>query len=210
LKLPLRSGLLSLASPKRLKLIGLWMIIAGLIGDAGIIAFIPSGTIEKILSALSSLVIALGVWVEEVGADAINAPRELDDKQAQEIIAKISAFPGTPFAIDADPAAEYAFVNRLIEVLQRAGWRWQSYSTSLCTLPVGDISALPLGTIGIQHADGSGVQLRINRDSTVLMEPAHALAFALTNAFQASVSMAIDSKGARSADAVHVEIRRKL
>ena len=79
MKLPLRSSLLSLASPKRLKVVGLWMIILGLVGDAAVIVFVPSGAGEKILSVICTLVIALGVWVEEVGADAVEAKEKAEN-----------------------------------------------------------------------------------------------------------------------------------
>lgn len=54
------------------------MIIAGLIGDAAIIVFVPSGYFEKTLSVISNLIIALGVWVEEVGSEATEAREKAD------------------------------------------------------------------------------------------------------------------------------------
>ena len=44
-------------------------------------------------------------------------PREISNEQAGAIVAKIARFPGAPFAIECDPAAEYGFVNRVAEVL---------------------------------------------------------------------------------------------
>jgi hypothetical protein len=111
-----------------------------------------------------------------------------------------------PFAIEADPAAEYGFVNRVIEVLQRAGWKLHSYSASLTSIPLGDI--------GIADIDGIGVQLRFNNSRfDDFKEPAQALAVALTGALRASVGIAADpanSPNACSPDAMHIEIRRKL
>jgi hypothetical protein len=202
-KLPFRSLLLSLASPKLLETTGLWMIISGLIGDAIIIAFVPSGTVEKVLSAASSLVIAAGVFIEEVGSKAADAPRELSENDARTLSKTLSEFSGTPFAVETDPAAEYKFVNALIAALQRAGWRWLSYSDSLSTIPLG---------AGITHA-GSGVQLRINSARQGdFMKSSRALARALTDVLGASVSIVADpadSYLACSPDAIHVEVRRK-
>jgi hypothetical protein len=91
LKLPLRSSLLSLASPKRLKLVGLWMIIAGLIGEAIVIVFVPSGPFEKILSVIFTLIIALGVWVEEVAGEAIEAREKAEaDLKIAELNARVA------------------------------------------------------------------------------------------------------------------------
>lgn len=55
------------------------MIIAGLIGDAAIIVFVSSGSFEKTLSVISSLVIAFGVWIEEVGSEAAEAKEKADN-----------------------------------------------------------------------------------------------------------------------------------
>jgi hypothetical protein len=49
------------------------MIIAGLIGEAIAIVLIPSGTFEKTVSVVCTLIIALGVWIEEIGGDAAEA-----------------------------------------------------------------------------------------------------------------------------------------
>jgi hypothetical protein len=133
-------------------------------------------------------------------------PRVIGDEQAEKIIEKIKSFPGTPFEVKSDPAAEYVFVNRVIEVLQQAGWKWQAYSTSLTSLPFGDI--------GIPNPDGSGVQIRINKSRyDGFFEPAQSLAFALADGLSASVSIVgdpPDSPLSCSSDAIHVEIRRKL
>lgn len=111
-----------------------------------------------------------------------------------------------PFAIESDLAAEYGFVNSLVELLQKVGWKWQSYSASLVTIP--------LGNIGASDADGSGVQIRVNRARlNDFKDAAQALVFALTGALGASVSLVVDppnSPAACSLDAIHIEIRRKL
>jgi len=129
-------------------------------------------------------------------------PRGINDEQAQELIEKIKEFAGTPFVVKADPAAEYAFVSRLIEVVGQAGWKWVKYPASLTSLPIGDSAA----------SDESGVQVRFNRaHGDKLRDPAFALAAALTNALRASVSNAIDHESSLtpSPEAIHLEIRRK-
>jgi hypothetical protein len=64
------------------------MIIAGLIGEAATIVFVPSGGVEKTLSVIFTLVIALGVWLEEVGAEVI----ETSEKSSNELkLAELTA-----------------------------------------------------------------------------------------------------------------------
>jgi hypothetical protein len=222
--------LLSLFSTESIEVVGLWLIVVGLvlevalIADALIMELLPT-KFDKPLSMAFTLMIAVGVWVEHAAAskskvardaeaelkfarlDKKITPREINDNEADKFVGAIQSFAGTPFSIECDPAAEYGFVNRLIELLQRAGWKWLSYSTSLTSLPLGDI--------GRPNADGgSGVQIRFN-DSRFndFMEPAQALMFALTQALQSSVSSGADPKDsslACSPDAIHIEIRRKL
>ncbi len=133
-------------------------------------------------------------------------PRVINSEGALAIVEKLKPFPPMPFAIESDLAAEYDFVNRLVELLQQVGWKWKSYSTSLVTLPMGNI--------GMPSPDGSGVQIRINRAlSADFMSVAQALALALTGAIGAGVGLVVDptdSPVACSPDAIHIEIRRKL
>jgi hypothetical protein len=133
-------------------------------------------------------------------------PRVITDEHAQAIIDKIKPFFETPFSIEADPAAEYAFITRLIAVLQRAHWKWVGYPDSYRTLPLGDV--------GIDESAMSGIQVRINKSRLDdFKEPAEALSFALTEALGASVPLVVDppeSRRACSPDLVHIEIQRKL
>jgi hypothetical protein len=135
-------------------------------------------------------------------------PRVIDDAQAEDIIKALKPFPETPFSVEADPAAEYGFINRLIVVLQRSGWKWMQYSVSPSSLPMGDVG------MDVPESRISGVQLRINRSRLDdFMKPAQELASALTQALQGSVSFAADpaeSPLACSPDVIHVEIHRKL
>lgn len=132
-------------------------------------------------------------------------PRVINSEGAIAIVEKLKPFPSIPFAIESDPAAELGFVNSLIALLQKSGWKWQSSSESLVTLPLGDI--------GIPDADGSGVQIRINRARLDdFKDPAQALTSALANALGASVGLAVDPPNSLlscSPDAIHIEIRRK-
>ena len=133
-------------------------------------------------------------------------PRVIDDEQAGMLIEKLKLFSGVPFAVESDPAAEYAFVNRVIEVLQRSGWKWLSYLYLLRRSP---------SDTGTQFRSiNSAVQVCINASRLAdFRKPAETLAFALTQALQASVGMGVnppDSPHACSPDAIHVEIQRKL
>jgi len=105
-----------------------------------------------------------------------------------------------PFAVASDPAAEYAFVNRVIQTIQKGGWKWTQYSEGAMSLPTGDEAI----------SRGSGLQIRINRSRfDDFGGPAEALARALTDALGQSVSVAFDppeSPQACSPDVIHVEI----
>jgi hypothetical protein len=222
--------LLSLFSAESVEVLGLWLIVVGLVLEAALIAdalimeLLPT-KFDKPLSIAFTLMIAVGVWIEHAAAskskvardaeaelkfarlDKRITPRVISDDQARAIIEKIKQFSAMPFAVESDPAAEYGFVNRVIEVLQQGSWKWHSYSASLTSLPLGDI--------GRPNADGgSGVQIRFNKSRfNDFMEPAQALMFALKQALQSSVSIVADpedSSLACSSDAIHIEIRRKL
>jgi hypothetical protein len=69
----LKAFLLSKGSPETLKTLGFRLIIWGLIAEAIVIVFVPSGGLEKTLSAIFTLAIAAGVWIEGIGFDAIAA-----------------------------------------------------------------------------------------------------------------------------------------
>ena len=89
--------LLSIASAETLNSVGLYLIIVGLVAEAVVVFFVPSGRSEKLLSISFTLVIALGVWVEHVGTEALSAPRTLRDGQQAVIIAKLRTFNGQEF-----------------------------------------------------------------------------------------------------------------
>jgi hypothetical protein len=130
-------------------------------------------------------------------------PREITDAQAEAIVSCISPFAGTPFEVESAPAAEYGFINRLIVVLQRGGWKFAAYSDSLSQLPPGH---------GGPDVDVGRIQIRFNKSRyDDFLEPSMALARALTECLQVSVSVAGDPEDSPlscAADAIHVEIRR--
>ncbi len=136
-------------------------------------------------------------------------PRVIHDEWAKEFVDRVHPFPGTSFAVSADPAAERKFVNRVITLLQEGGWRWCSFSESLTTLPTGNAS-IP----GLEHPAIAGVQVRVSRSRyDDLIGPANALSIALTEALNASTSVGLLESGlppACSPDTLLIEIYRKL
>jgi hypothetical protein len=113
-------------------------------------------------------------------------PRIINDKQADIFIKAIKPFAGTPFEVEADPAAEYGLVGRVITLLTKAGWQWKGYSSSATSLPPGNELVSK-----IQRATG-GVSVRIRTGKTAeLGGAAKALSFALTNVI-GSVSLEYD------------------
>ena len=131
-------------------------------------------------------------------------PRVISEEVEASIIDKLKEFSGISFAIETD-ATDLGFVNRVIVVLQRAGWKWQSYSVSPISLPFGDI-AFPTDQI-------SGVGVRINASRLDdFRKPAEALAVALTQALKAGVPVVFDRQifPLRSPDVIHITIGRKL
>jgi len=131
-------------------------------------------------------------------------PRIITDEEGAAITKKLIPFAWTKFSLRHDPAAEKTFIDKLIEVLQRANWTWQGF---------GHLLTLPLGDVGIDESALSGVQVRINGESTHLKEAADALVGALVKALGSSVSLAVDRPGsspnACEKDKVHIEIYRK-
>jgi biopolymer transport protein ExbD len=134
-------------------------------------------------------------------------PREITESQFDILVQKAALFPSTPFFVSADPGAEYAFVGRIIELLQRAGWKWMGYAVSPNSLPQGHGAIVPEEKL-------NGIDLRINQSRWVdFKAPAEALSQALTQTRGLSVRLAIEPEGSKHscpADAIHVEIRRKL
>ena len=136
-------------------------------------------------------------------------PRAITVDGEAKINEALRSYRGLPFFVKADPAAEYAFVNRLIAVLQRAGWKWMGYGVSPMTLPTGDFDTRELDESLI-----SGVQVRINRSkANEWHDAAKTLGFALTETMGASTPILVDppdSPLSCSSDAIQVEIARKL
>jgi hypothetical protein len=138
-------AVLSLASPETLKSLGLWLIIGGLVAEAAVIVFVPSGKTEKTLSVIFTLVIAAGVWIEHVGASALEAaheaqarlelaklqgPRNLSPAAQGQILARLKTFGAKPFNIGVligglEPGSELA--DQLIAILSAASWQLQPW-----------------------------------------------------------------------------------
>jgi hypothetical protein len=137
-------------------------------------------------------------------------PRSITVDGEAAIVEALKSFPSIPFSVVADPAAEYAFINRLIAVLQRAGWIWKEYTVVPRSLPTGHIPGLAPD----DDPHVSGVQIRINRARMGdFEEAARALASVLAQTLKAGVAMGADppeSARACSPDTVHIEIARKL
>jgi hypothetical protein len=133
-------------------------------------------------------------------------PRLITDNDAANLVENVRPFSGTPFTVESAPAAEIGFVNRVIVLLQKAGWKEHSYSESIVSLPPGDI--------GNATDQISGVDVRINASRLAdFRNPAEAFAVALTQALKASVPIIFDppdSPHACSPDAIHIQIDRKL
>ena len=136
----MKRWLLFLASPTWLERVGLWMIVGGLIAEALLIVdaltieSLPS-KLDKPLSAIFTVAIALGVWIEHVGAEAIKsrerAPRHLERKQWAALIKTLRFFAPQQFdvaALTSDPEA-INFGREIESNLRSAGWRqldWKS------------------------------------------------------------------------------------
>jgi hypothetical protein len=124
----LGSFLLSFGSPAALKSAGIWAIVAGLIAEAVAIVAIPSGSNEKLVSVICTVVIALGVWVEHVGSAALEAPRQkLIEPPAirARILATLERFPGTKYDIGhphENAREAWNFLWGLEPLLSQGGW----------------------------------------------------------------------------------------
>jgi hypothetical protein len=112
--------LLRLLRPETLALVGFWLIIVGLVVEAATIILMPSGTWEKIVSAICTLIIAVGVWWEEIAAGESKAPRHLLPEQQQRISARMAPFKGLCAGLGAVPPsrANTDFLNQLLAVLK--------------------------------------------------------------------------------------------
>jgi hypothetical protein len=123
-----------IASAELVEKVGLWAIIAGLIGEALqiIYAFFLSEISfawDKSLSAFFTLTIALGVWIEHAGAAEAAARhrrprRELFGSHGA-FIQALRAFPGMEFDIGSGPndGEVEDFIWDIEPALEEAGWK---------------------------------------------------------------------------------------
>lgn len=114
--------ILRFAPPHSLRTFGFRLLVAALIADAFVIIFIQSGNLEKALSFLCTLLIAAGVWIEEVADHAIAAPRQLTDEQRRLITEKMRSFNGLRAVLGAVPPSErnVEFLNQILLALKEA------------------------------------------------------------------------------------------
>jgi hypothetical protein len=174
--------LLSPVLAKWCELIGLWMIIGGLIADG--VLFIDAifweaipPKPEKWLSLAFTLTIALGVWIEHIGAKMLEAPRRLTLQQRSVVAEKMRSF-----AKIADNAKQEAAVfptsftsvesgnlaDDIASALEEAEWRVTRYPVTYS--PVGTTFAI------------EGVALLIPKNNVRALRIAHALVSALRSA----------------------------
>jgi hypothetical protein len=85
--------LLSRVSAETLKTFGFRLLIASLFADALVIIFVPSGFVDKVLSAICTVGIILGIWLEEVANRHLAGGRRLTAKQRTEISSSLTGAP---------------------------------------------------------------------------------------------------------------------
>lgn len=132
--------------------IGFWILVAGLGGEVLVILFVSSLKVEKVLGALCTLVIIIGVGIEH-RADTIRlSGRILDPTQQESITKELSPFLGTRFTIRAynDDENAVKLLSTISAVLLKAGW----------------VEMPPTGIMGFLLVRGVSVEVR----------PAHAAA----------------------------------
>jgi len=123
------SFLLSKLSAETLKSWGLKSIIFGLVAEAVVIVFVPSGSLEKALSVVCTLVIASGVWIEEIGDRAIatqsrKTRREILAGKTTAITERLQPFAGTQFdcGLNMNSGEQADFWWDLQPAITAAGW----------------------------------------------------------------------------------------
>lgn len=182
----------SFLSPECLVLVGLWLIIGGLAGEAaliveGMLFEIISSKLEKSLTILFTVAIALGVWLEHAAASIVErskerdaeiqiaeasaraseaqlelqkfkAPRQLTPEQAARMIDELKIFPGTPFDVSAFGDPEAISLARYLgSLFVSAGWDWK-FADELVSVPVIQSGDVP----NIGSTLGSGLYAVVN------------------------------------------------
>jgi hypothetical protein len=131
----LKNFLLSRVSPEALKSFGIRLLIAGLFGEAIVLVLLSPSLIERLLSALFTIAIAFGVWLEEVGdnvlAETAKKPRwQVLEAKEKQVTERIKPFSGTEFdlACSSDTDREQRnFLWTLQPVLENAGWKYTQW-----------------------------------------------------------------------------------
>ncbi len=225
----MRRWLLSRFSAERLEIIGLWLIIVGLVGEAAlVVVMVPPELIpavaDRALTIVSTLAIALGVWLENVGAAAISGekdariaeanaraleaqvalekfrkPWELPPWKLPEFEKLLGPFAGTPFTIHViDNIDQRQMAATLRQAFSWARWE-PCQSPAPKTLGPGIVDVPPwVNGVDIRINDTKGGEWR---------EAADAIAgvFAL-----AEIDATVQETNGVQPDAIHIFIGRKI
>src|ERR1700687_171695 len=94
--------LLSRVRPEKLKSFGLRLLIAGLVADIIVLIVVPAGLCERLLSAVCTAAIVIGIWIEEVGDHGISLVAKMPRWELLEektLVERLKQFAGTTFDI---------------------------------------------------------------------------------------------------------------
>jgi hypothetical protein len=147
----MKRSLLRVLSAEKAEFIGLWLIIAGLVGEAVLIFWKIDPSWERPLTFVFTVAIALGVWIESVGASDISsekdariaeanaraleaqlalekykARRHLSQEQWHRIVARIAEYGPQQFDVavnNADPEAQRIATSIFHHLWTVAKWR---------------------------------------------------------------------------------------
>jgi hypothetical protein len=153
----LKKFLLARLKPHTVRFLGLQLLIGGLIAEAIVLVAMEAGLHERLLSALFTIAIAIGVWLEEVGGHAIavaeGTPRWLLlEPNVDRLPERLRPFAGTAFDLGfggKEQRDQIYLVSLLEPALAIAGWKqvdWQwdlgraeSFSTHLSPRMYGKV-----------------------------------------------------------------------
>jgi len=235
----MKRWLLSLVSAETLETIGLWLIIVGLIGEAGLVFswFETQAHFEKSLTFVFTLAIAFGVWLEHVGAadissekdariaeanaraleaqlelEKLRAPRHLSREQWAAVIDKIRPFGVQQFDLasnGADPESNRMGNALLFNLSNGAGWRPVSWQ-SRYGMPVTRWSISNFFPDWGVNNMVIGVEIEVHSPEYEKLGPAaEALAKALADA---GIQARATRRGSHSAntDTIHILVGTKM
>lgn len=132
----IKNFLLSHVRPEQLKSFGLRLLIGALIADAIFIIEPLPGIWGKVATAFCAALLPLAVWLEGIGAHAVEAAQQMPRWQLvkdneDSLIKRLTPFVGTKFDVacsgEEDRDARY-LLSMLEPILSKAGWKhidWQ-------------------------------------------------------------------------------------